>query len=347
MNRPARTAAWMAALVLTAPLVSCSDPEDKSSPDSENSAEASPPLSTQAQPQPTGRIVFQRENPARGFAEIYTANPDGTGVEELFAQESMAPGWSPDGTEIALFCCDDGQAAHIIDAETGELRTLPPQDPGLETYCKGPWTPNGKRLTCETFGAKDRDRNGIYTIRASDGGGLKQITSIHGGTDIPGDYSPDGKQLVFVRFINANIEENDPLGIFVTNVEGTGLRRVTPKGMIIDDTGYAGSWSPDGDKILLVARTAEENHKAIYVVDARGGSPEQLPITPACGGPSSEAGQYGCYSPSWSPDGKKIVFTRSDGTIESIYAVNADGSGLAQVTDGEDDAPDWGPTPTS
>ncbi len=49
-----------------------------------------------------------------------------------------------------------------------------------------------------------------------------------------------------------------------------------------------------------------------------------------------------CYSPSWSPDGEQTVFTRSDGAGESIYLVKADGSGLVQLTDGEDDQPHWG-----
>ena len=34
--------------------------------------------------------------------------------------------------------------------------------------------------------------NGIYSIRASDGAGLTRITSNPVGTDIAGDYSPDG-----------------------------------------------------------------------------------------------------------------------------------------------------------
>ena len=90
-------------------------------------------------------------------------------------------------------------AAHILDAETGELRTLPQPDPGLEAFCGGPWSPDGERLTCESFGTKDPGRNGIYSIRVSDGGDLQRITSVPGGDDLPGDYSPDGKQLVFVR----------------------------------------------------------------------------------------------------------------------------------------------------
>jgi Tol biopolymer transport system component len=45
----------------------------------------------------------------------------------------------------------------------------------------------------------DPSRNGIYTIRSSDGGGLTRITSHPGGDDNPGDDSPDGKRMVFVR----------------------------------------------------------------------------------------------------------------------------------------------------
>jgi Tol biopolymer transport system component len=264
-----------------------------------------------------------------------------------------APRWSPDGTEIAILCCDDGMPAHLLDAETGALRALPPQDRELETYCGGPWSPDGKRLTCLGLGAEDPERNGIYSIRASDGGDLTRITSVPGGFDLPGDFSPNGGQLVFVRS-----NRQGPLGLFVTNIDGTGLKKLTPKGLILDDSGSNGRWSPDGRQILFVARTSEENHKAIWVVDADGGTPpSQLPITPACGGPWSGDNQFGCYSPDWSPDGTQIVFARNDGTPaagaaedaigESIYIVNADGSGLTQVTDGEDDQPDWATVPAS
>ena len=71
--------------------------------------------------------------------------------------------------------------------------------------------------------------------------------------------------------------------------------------MILDDSGFGGRWSPDGSRILFVGRTAEDHHKAIWIVDADGADPEQLPITPACGGPNADPHAYGCYSPSWSP----------------------------------------------
>jgi Tol biopolymer transport system component len=219
----------------------------------------------------------------------------------------------------------------------------------VEIFCGGSWSPDGKRLTCAGYGVDDPSRNGIYSIRTSDGGGLTRITSNPGGFDAAGDYSPNGERLVFIRFQLVD-EEERPVGFFVTNVDGSGLRRLTPEDMILDDSGFAGSWSPDGDQILIVALPSEGAHKAIWVVNADGSALHQLPITPACGGLFSDPTSAGCYSPSWSPDGSKIVFTRSngDGTSENIYTVNADGSGLFQVTDGGgDDDPDWGTDPSA
>jgi TolB protein len=324
-------------------LAACSEATSPRSPDSPR------PTTTDAPPGPAGRIAFSRGTSVLAGDEekvTYTVNPDGSDVQPLFTDgPSSNPQWSPDGTEIQIFCCDDGMAAHIIDPDTGDLRELPPPDPSSETHCGDAWSPDGKRIACEVFGVDDPSRNGIYSIRSSDGGGLTRITSNPGGDDIPGDYSPDGKQLVFIRF-----KDERPVGFFVTNLDGSGLRRVTPTDMILDDSGFGGSWSPSGDEILFVGLASEDAHKAIWVVDADGSSLHQLPITPACGGPFPDPTSHGCYSPSWSPDGSKIVFTRSspDGVEENIYTVNADGTGLLQVTDsGGDDNPDWGTDPSA
>jgi hypothetical protein len=302
-----------------------------------------------------GRIVFQRARGGEVVGEVetdvYVVNADGSesDVELLFADG--APGrWSPDGSDVSVFCCDDGMAAHIVDVDTGDVRVREPPDPTLETFCAF-WSPDGERLVCESYGMDDPSRNGIYSVRASDGGGLTRITSNPDGGDIPGDYSPDGTRLVFKRF-----EDDVPTGLFVVDIADDGAgegepQQLTPEGMVLDDTGHAGRWSPDGEEILFVARETEDHHKAIWVlnVGADGGAPRQLPIAPGCGGPLGQADAYGCYSPDWSPDGEKIAFTRSepDGSNESIWIVNADGSGLVQVTNGADDNPDWGTPPSA
>jgi Tol biopolymer transport system component len=232
-------------------------------------------------------------------------------------------------------------AAHIVDPDSGSFRELAPPDPTLETHC-GQWSADARRLACESFGITDPSRNGIYSIRSSDGGGLTRITSNPGGDDIPGDYSPDGRHLVFVR-----ADQDGPLGIFVTRLNGSGLRQITPRGMIVDEF-FGGSWSPNGNKILFAARSAADHRLEIWVVNADGSGLHRLPITPACGGAFSDPRSTSCFYPGWSPDGTKIAFTRisANGTQANIYTVNADGSGLAQLTNtGRAGQADWGPHP--
>jgi Tol biopolymer transport system component len=295
-----------------------------------------------------GRIMFGRapggEVVEAEEIDLWVTNADGSGERLLVAGAN--PGrWSPDGSEVSIFCCDDGGAAHLLNPDTGEVRRLEQADPALDSYCGAAWSPDGERLSCEAYGVDDPSLNGIYSVRASDGGDLTRITSNPDGEDTPGEYSPDGTRLVFVRF-----EDETPVGYFVTNVDGTGEpRQLTPDGMVVDDSHFGGSWSPSGDDILFVARESEEHHKAIWIVNADEGSPQQLPIIMPCGGRLGEAAEYGCYSPDWSPEGDRIVFTRSepDGSNETIWIVNADGSNPVQVTDGTDDNPSWGPPTTT
>jgi Tol biopolymer transport system component len=293
-------------------------------------------------PGPNGRIAFARSDPASGGSVTYTVNPDGSRLRRLFARGSEFPHWSPDGRQVSILCCDDGMAAHIVDPDSGSFRELAPPDPTLETHC-AQWSPDAQRLACESFGVTDPSRNGIYSIRSTDGGGLARVTSNPGGDDIPGDYSPDGQRLVFVR-----TDENGQAGIFVASLDGSNLRQITPPGMLLDDF-FGGSWSPSGDDILFAARAASDRRLAIWVVNADGSGLHQLPIAPACGGSFSDRRSASCLHPGWSPDGTKIVFTRisANGTQADIYTVNADGSGLFRVTrtGREEHQPDWGPSP--
>jgi hypothetical protein len=189
-----RSSIAAAAMVLgSVVLVACSE-------DPPNAREPTGQAATQVG-EPDGRIVFARAEPSAGVLAgdgdtyTYTVNADGTDEQPLFPEgPSASPRWSPDGADIHVFCCDDGMAAHVLDPETGVIQTsFPSPDPTLETFCGGAWSPDGKRLACEVFGVDDPSRNGIYSIRASDGGGLTRITSVTGGDDIPGDYPRMGR----------------------------------------------------------------------------------------------------------------------------------------------------------
>lgn len=297
-----------------------------------------------AAPSPrNGRIVFVRSDPLSDEPVAFSMDPDGTDATQMFfsgffSGHSEWPHWSPDGTEVAIFCCDDAAAAHIVDPDTGGVRTLLAADPGrLEQHC-GFWSPDGRLLACGNFGLKDPRDTGIWTIRSSDGGGSKQITSNPGGEDDVGDFSPHGERLVFVR----RDQTGKAIGLFVVGVDGRGLRRITPNGMILD--AFGGSWSPTDDRILFVARTDRLHRHTVWVVNSDGSGLRELVISSGCGGSVSDPTSTRCSYPGWSPDGRKIVFTRVvEGTESNIAIANADGSGVGQITKtGDADEADWG-----
>ena len=297
-------------------------------------------------PATNGRIVFVRYDHHSGEPEAFSMDPDGTDETQMFSSRFFSghsewPHWSPDGAQVAIFCCGNGTSPQIVDLDTGSLR-LVARDPGLDWYCGYAWSPDERHLACGVFGVNDPRKTGLWTI-LDNGGDLKQLTSNPGGDDSPGDFSPDGTQLVFVRK-----DQNEvPMGIFVVNVDGTGLQRITPTGMILD--GFPGSWSPSGNQILFVARNRGEDRRAIWEVHADGSGLHRLPI-PGCGGASADRQSTACYYPGWSPDGTRIVFTRAtkDEKRTDIAIVNADGSGLVQITHtGDVDEADWGTHPAA
>jgi Tol biopolymer transport system component len=305
-----------------------------------------------------GRIAFVRFDPVYREPVAFTMDPDGSDVRQMSVAgawgHSEWPHWSPDGTELAVFCCDDyPAAAHIVNPDTGEVRGLPLMDPGrLEENCGSAWSPDGQLIACANFNVynvTDPRKTGLWILRSSDGGGLTQLTSNPFGSDEPGDFSPDGQRLVFLHRVGRGYDSipDKVTGLFVINVDGGGIRRITPKRMNIDV--FNGSWSPSGDHILFVAATDAHHRRAIWEVNADGSDPHQLPIA-GCGGPIADPNSIDCSNPDWSPDGTKIVFTYTTkgGKRSDIAIVNADGSGLVRITHtGDADEADWGTHPVA
>ena len=286
-----------------------------------------------------GKIVTNSDNRVTGEEQVYTVDPDGSD-RHLVANNAEVGQWAPDGSLLALFT-DAGE--RLFNPDTGGSRDLGLPDtryPGMLLFC-GVWSPDGTRLACEGFGVDDPSLNGVYTVRSSDGGDLQRVTSDPNGDDCPSDYSPNGKQLVVTR---ANESE---YGLFTVKVHGGDLRQITPKGMAFNFCN--GSWSPHGNEIVLSAHTPDFHyHSSIWVVHKDGSSLRELPVAD-CGGPNADPTAIGCFSPSWSPDGTKILFARRQGNGQAdLYSANADGSGLFQVTntpDIDEFGGDWGTHP--
>jgi Tol biopolymer transport system component len=168
------------------------------------------------------------------------------------------------------------------------------------------------------------------------------VTHEPNGDDCPSDYSPNGKRLVITRASDTTYE------IATVKLDGSGLRQITPEGMLFDFC--SGSWSPQGNEILFSAHVPDTDRSTIWVAHSDGSGLRKIPV-PGCGGPRSDPASIGCQKPVWSPDGRKLMFERHfllPNDYFDLYTVNADGSGLFQVTntpDLDEAGGDWGTHP--
>lgn len=91
------------------------------------------------QPGANGKIAFSSDFDGR--VEVYTANPDGTGVTELTDNpDARGPSWSPDGTSLAFAGGPDPSGIYTMTASgTGVHRVT---DGGYMTA----WSPDGSHI---------------------------------------------------------------------------------------------------------------------------------------------------------------------------------------------------------
>jgi Tol biopolymer transport system component len=118
--------------------------------------------------------------------------------------------------------------------------------------------------------------------------------------------------------------------IFKMNPDGTGVVKLT------DSKSFNGSpgWSPDGRKIAFESNRAdrpgrhgvEPERNEIYVMDADGTNVRRLTTLPAHA--------IVDHAARFSPDGRRIVFTRyvKDPGLSALFTVRVDGGGLKRLT---------------
>lgn len=147
----------------------------------------------------------------------------------------------------------------------------------------------------------------------ADGGGLRRIVGARDRAPwgCP-SWFPDGKRIAFAKDYN----------LYVASADGTSVEQITDDK---DGTFYRPAVSPDGDWIACDGFSSRYGYGIILM---RADGTEIKRITVGKDEIDNDAGA------SWSPDGRRIVFSgyRGNSTGAGVYVVNSDGSGLRRLS---------------
>jgi hypothetical protein len=199
------------------------------------------------------------------------------------------------------------------------------------------WSSDGKRIAFEGWQDGTPARTGVYTANAADGTGLRRVTVRPGDMhDIPLDYSPDGKQLVFYRSVGVDPDPYVGGSLWVVGVDGAEPHQVASTSA--KPAPWA-RWSPDGTRIVFATeRTADVGQ--IQSVGPDGSGLRRLFADPDGGFP---------IQPVWAPDGTQILFaldpTNDQFThpTNALFVMESDGNNPRLVLAGHDHKrqPEW------
>ena len=177
------------------------------------------------------------------------------------------------------------------------------------------WSPDGKRIA---FSSNHAGSNDIWVIELN---GANPVNLTPDMTSDEGDpkWSPDGQ---FIAFVST---QNDAYGIWVMNAEdGLEKRQISPPDQ---DTYLVPGWLSDSQTIIFEGGTSESTQIWKATIDG------EMAIPLIAQSPYQAANVHVCAA------NDRITFTNpAKNLLGEIWVMNSDGSGLTNLTPGEQGA---------
>ncbi|MDR3762901.1 MAG: winged helix-turn-helix domain-containing protein [Acidobacteriota bacterium] len=295
-------------------------------------------------------------------------------------ENDFSPAWSPDGRFIAYMTQSDSDSGiFLLPANGGAPRKLFTPHGSIE-WDRGSlsWSPDGKNLIFPD-GKSANSPSQIFQL-STETLQARPITTppARWDGDISPVYSPDGRQLAFIRAIEAAIRD-----VYVMNADGSNLRRVTFDNRNIQSV----AWDGDGRSVIFssdrggrpslwrlslengaaperievgsddasfpavapkgsrIAYAQGKSNWSIMQVELRNGTakPGDARLKPFLSSTLQDS------SPHYSPDGSRLAFQSWRAGTQEIWLCNSDGTSPVKLTsfDGPlTGSPNWSPDGT-
>ena len=269
----------------------------------------------------------------RGIAATRIAFVDGTRLKIIDSDgenertiptpnAALSPAWHPSGRYIAYADADDhGTRIAVVDLRTMRPRLLEASSRGLNITPV--YTRDGKSIVWASGGDSPAE---LVMASTSDDSIAVPYVGRQGAETTSPSFSPDGKQIVFMSPVPLTPQ------LYTMNVNGTGLRLLTPPtpGKRTYRTGP--EWSPSGDEIAYQQQMGDFQ---VWTISLKDRAMKQLTFE----GENED--------PSWAPDGRHLAITRRLGAIgdpRSIWILDKQTGRLRQLTTtGDARLSDWSP----
>ena len=213
---------------------------------------------------------------------------------------------------------DDGShTIYTVRADGTHLRKLPVVNDGPPDATTSPrWSPDGTKIAYISGGPSGTQS--IYLAKA-DGTGTRRLGPTEDAYDVLA-WSPDGRQIAFERWLGPQHA--------IYDLQRRRLR-VFGHPFTLPGRGHVSSldWSPDGMKLVADEISGPDGAETSGIWVMRPDATGAHLIT------------HGYGSPRWSPDGKTLLLTRTDG----LYLMPAGGGKQTLIRKGAPAAAAWSP----
>lgn len=245
--------------------------------------------------------------------------------------------FSPDGKQVIFQAEEKGTGnpfyqIFVLDLETGKFRRISPgigrttcayfrPDGKKVIFASSHEDPDAKKHQADEIARRAEDaKKGVHRRYSwdfdphmkiyesnPDGTDLKCLTPWAKAYTAEGNYSADGKQIVFASG-NA-----DNTHLYVMNADGTGVKQVTTAGPvnIPANKGRTGSYnggpffSPDGKRIVFRTDRKEKERLQLFVINTDGSGETAL----------TDNDNWVYWAPYWYRDGQHIIYTAADHSV--------------------------------